>query len=124
MSVARLSRPSKRQWGQYLTPPETARRIVDGLALSIDDCVLAPSFDDGSVVLPLVERFLEFYTGPLSERLARVLARNVCGVEIDPILYQRCLARLAERYGPLPAHRLRRADFFHTFLSEQSRVPA
>jgi hypothetical protein len=123
MSVARLSRPSKRQWGQFLTPPETARRIVDGLELTADDCVLEPSFGDGSFLLPLVERFMTLHAGSQSERLARVLARNVAGVEIDPALYDRCLARLTERFGPLPPHRLRRADFFRTFLTEGSRVP-
>jgi hypothetical protein len=123
MSIARLSRPSKRQWGQFLTPPDTARRIVEGLRLTVDDCVLEPSFGDGSFVLPLVERFLEFYRGPLPIRLRQVLGRNICGVEIDPTLYQQCLANLVERYGPLPEHRLVCGDYFRTFLSQGSRVP-
>jgi hypothetical protein len=113
MSIAKTSRVKKRQLGQFLTPIETARELVSSLSLKDSDRVLEPSMGDGSFVIPLIERFLELYTGTVEERLGAVLRNNVHGVEIDPELYERCLARVRAKWGPLPsAHNFRRCDFF------------
>jgi hypothetical protein len=113
MSQTKTLRDQKRQRGQFLTPPETARRLVADLTVTRDDKVLEPSFGDGSFVLPLIEKFLPLHDGPLPERLDQVLSRNIYGVEVDATLYSACLESIAQRWGYCPTHHnLRCADFF------------
>lgn len=117
MSQTKTLRDRKRQLGQFLTPPETAQRLVEDLTFTRDDKVLEPSFGDGSFLLPLIEKFLPLYDGPLLERLDQVLSRNVYGVELDPALHARCLAAIARRWGHCPArHNLRSGDFFQAMF--------
>lgn len=113
MSQAKALRPSKRQLGQFMTPPDLARQLVDTLRFDRSTRVIEPGFGDGSFVLPLIERFLALYDGPIDLRLERVLTDNVFGYEIDPCAYERCLAAIARRWGKLPQrHNLIRDDFF------------
>ena len=115
MSQTKTLRDRKRQLGQFLTPPETARRLLENFAFARDDTVLEPSFGDGSFLLPLIEKFLPLYDGPLAERLDQVLSRNIYGVEIDPALYACCLDAIARRWGYCPgSHNLLCGDFFRT----------
>jgi len=115
MSQTKTLRAHKRQLGQFLTPPETARRLTEDLAFRREDTVLEPSFGDGSFVLPLIEKFLPLYDGPLPERLNQVLGRNIYSAELDPALHARCLAAIAQRWGYCPPHHnLVCADFFQT----------
>ena len=75
--------------------------------------MLEPSMGDGAFVLPIVEKFLALYEGPIEERLDQILTRNVYGVEIDETLYQRCLVNIRARWGYAPArHNLVQDDFF------------
>ena len=118
MSHTKTLRPRKRQLGQFLTPSDIARRLVDSLTFTRDDTVLEPSFGDGSFLLPLIEKFLPLYDGPIPERLDRILTRNVYGVECDLNLYERCLADIGWRWGYCPAqHNLLCADFFRVPLA-------
>ena len=115
MSQTKTLRDKKRQLGQFLTPAPLAERLVADLTLSCNSIVLEPSFGDGAFLLPLIDKFLLLYDGPVSERLTQVLARNIYGVEIDPMLHAKCLKNIAERYGFCPArHNLLCADFFQT----------
>ena len=115
MSQTKTLRDRKRQLGQFLTPPETARRLVGGFTFTRDDIVLEPSFGDGSFLLPLIEKFLPLYDGSLPERMEQVLNRNIYGVELDPVLHARCLVAIGQRWGYCPAqHNLQCADFFQT----------
>ncbi len=119
MSIAKAKRARKRQLGQFLTPPALAAQLVATLELTIHDRVLEPSMGDGAFVLPLIERFMALYTGPVATRLAQVLQRNIYGVEVDATLYARCLENIRRRWGELPAqHNLGHADFFrHHFAA-------
>ena len=117
MSQTKTLRDRKRQLGQFLTPPQMAHRLVGSLAFTRDDTVLEPSFGDGSFILPLIEKFLPLYEGPLPGRLDLVLSRNVYGVELDPALHARCLDAIGRRWGYCPTrHNLLCADFFQTDL--------
>ncbi|MGH2638163.1 MAG: Eco57I restriction-modification methylase domain-containing protein, partial [Rhabdochlamydiaceae bacterium] len=113
MSQAKIKRASKRQFGQFMTPPDLATRLVASVPLSPDMQVLEPSFGDGSFVLALIERFLPLYNGAVADRLDKILNRNIFGVEIDPHLYQACLNRIKNRWGYVPVkHNLVCQDFF------------
>lgn len=117
MSQTKTLRDRKRQLGQFLTPPEIAYRFIEGFAFTHEDKVLEPSFGDGSFILPLIEKFLPLYDGPLPERLDQILRRNIYGVEVDTALHARCLANIARQWGYCPVHHnLVGADFFQTTL--------
>ena len=115
MSQTKTLRDRKRQLGQFLTPPPLAERLVADLTLSRESIVLEPSFGDGAFLLPLIDKLLSCYDGPVLERLVKILTRNIYGAEIDPALYAACLTNIQERYGFCPAHHnLVCADFFQT----------
>lgn len=117
MSETKHRRSSKKQLGQFMTPPALASSLVDRLSICKTTKVLEPSFGDGSFIIPLIERFMPLYDGLISERLANILTNNVFGVEIDTSLYERCLSRIEDRWGPLPdKHNLVCADFFRCSL--------
>jgi len=119
MSQTKHTRPAKRQFGQFMTPQLLAERLIAQVQVTPSTRVLEPSFGDGSFILPLIEAFLPLYRGSIAERLDAVLTRNIFGVEIDPLLHQRCLEKIRQRWGYLPAsHNLVCADFFrHDFYS-------
>jgi hypothetical protein len=117
VSIAKLSRGKKRQLGQFLTPVKTARLFLRRLELTKSDKVLEPSMGDGSFVLPLIELFMDLYTGSMTDRLSAALRNNVFGVEIDAELFARCLHNIEARWGVLPKeHNFRRCDFFRCFF--------
>ncbi len=112
MSQTKTLRDKKRQLGQFLTPSATAERLSN-FAFTCDDTVLEPSFGDGSFLLPLIDKFLPLYDGPIAMRLSSILTRNIYGAEIDPELYAQCLEKIKVRWGCCPArHNLVCADFF------------
>ena len=113
MSETKTERTAKRQLGQYLTPPPIAAALVKTLELTPETRILEPSMGDGSFLIPLIERFLDFYTGPIEARLTEVLTRNVWGVEIDPAMFAACLDAIRARWNFLPTtHNLVCTDFF------------
>lgn len=120
MSATKLKREKKRQLGQFLTPPAMARNMLRDLNFKKTDTVLEPSMGDGSFVIPIIEKFLPLYTGSTRERLEKILANNVFGVELDEQLYFRCINNIRERWGSLPEkHNFKLGDFFRhsTFAS-------
>ncbi len=115
MSQTKTLRDKKRQLGQFLTPRPLAERLTAGLTLTRDSIILEPSFGDGAFLLPLIDTLLPLYDGPIPDRLAQILTRNLYGAEIDPALYACGLENIARRYGSCPAtHNLVCADFFQT----------
>jgi len=115
VSQTKTLRDKKRQLGQFLTPLPLAKRLVTSLALTRDSVILEPSFGDGAFLLPVIEKLLPLYAGPISSRLNQILTRNIYGAEIDPALYVQCLENIAKRFEACPArHNLSCADFFQT----------
>lgn len=102
MSIAKNKRVSKRQLGQFLTPPGLARDLVKDIRFCAGDKVLEPSMGDGSFVIPVIEKFMALHTGSVAERLGKTLSANVYGVEIDRILYDNCLSAIRQKWGMLP----------------------
>jgi hypothetical protein len=115
MSVAKHSRSRKQQLGQFMTPDYLAERIVSSLAISGNDKVLEPSSGDGAFLLPLIEKFISLQRGSPSSRYKKVMLNNIYATELDEELYGACLARIENKYGPLPkGHHLVCGDFFET----------
>ncbi len=113
MAKAKAARASKRQLGQYMTPGVLAQRVISDLALTPSTRVLEPSFGDGAFIMALVARFMELHDGDMPKRLDTVLRENLFGIEIDPQLRQKTLAKIQSTYGYLPLHHnLELGDFF------------
>ncbi len=125
MSQTKTKRISKRQLGQFMTPPGLAASLVQQLSFTPTDTVLEPSMGNGSFILPLIETFLDFYQGTLEQRLALVLTRNIYAVEYDPALYKECLDAIKQKWGNLPnRHNLVCGDFFrHWFCDNRYVTP-
>ena len=122
MSIAKRQRRPKRQMGQFLTPAALAQKIVAGLDFRRDDKVLEPSLGAGAFILPLIERFMGFYSGDPKNKLRQVLRRNLYGAELDENLLAQCLLAIKNRWGELPAHNFVRGDFLLTnFLDDSGR---
>lgn len=126
MSIAKSARAHKRQLGQFLIPLALAAQLVATLELTVHDRVLEPSMGGGAFILPLITRFMAFYTGSTATRLTQVLQRNIYGVELDATLYARCLDNIRRCWGELPAqHNLVQGDFFRChFLAAHGDVSA
>src|SRR5579872_2010231 len=113
MSQTKHRRVKKRQLGQFMTPSFLARSLVEKMEISAMTRVLEPGFGDGSFILSLIEAFMPLYSGSASERLGAILTNNIFGIEIDPTAYDRCIERIAARWGKPPrSHNLICADFF------------
>src|SRR4051794_9796887 len=90
-----------------MTPPELAARLVSDLPLGSSPRVLEPSFGAGAFLLPLIARMTEDMS------YTRAMRECVFGVELDPALYERTLAAIEARWGPLPpGHHLHCGDYF------------
>lgn len=100
--IRKHERDRKSQLGQFLTPVETARKMVNGLKLTPGSTVLEPGSGDGSFVIPLIDRFLEFHKEDIQGALEYILNHNIWAIELDVDLYQRLLNRIEERYGYCP----------------------
>ena len=104
-----------------MTPPPMACAMVERLELTRDSRILEPSFGDGSFLIPLIARFLDFYDGTIEARLTEVLTRNVWGIEIDPAMFAACLEAVRAKWSFLPTHHnLVCADFFRWESAAQS----
>jgi hypothetical protein len=121
MSRARFDRESKRQLGQFLTPPPIAKKIVEAIDLDKGHKILEPSFGDGSFLFPIIEKLLTKYEGDRDDRLDQIFASNIYGVELDQGLYNTFFDKLKDRYEYIPpVHHLYNGDFF---LWSQNHTP-
>lgn len=106
------TREKKRQLGQFLTPVKIAQDIVGLHDFAKTDRVIEPGFGSGSFLIPIIEKFMQFYEGSAQERLSLILTNNVFGIEIDKDLYHETLETIVKLWGPLPqAHNLVCGDF-------------
>lgn len=102
MATTKTSRTNKQQLGQFLTPLQKAKEIVDSLSFNKYTKVLEPGCGDGSFILPLIDKFLPFYKGSIQDKLTAVLNENVHGIEIDSKIHLQCLNNIKSKYGFLP----------------------
>lgn len=122
MSITKTKRSKKRQLGQFITPPHIADELVGNLVLTREDKVLEPSMGDGSFIIPVIEKFMALYHGDVKSRLAKVLTRNVYGVEIDAVVFEACLKKIKSRWEHIPPrHNLVHGDFFRCHFLSGSR---
>jgi hypothetical protein len=110
---AKRARSARRQLGQFLTPEALARRVAEPELSAGHRRILEPSFGVGGFLLPVIESLVSEGRGSTNLRLGKVLTEQLWGVELDPVLYERCLAVITERWGALPPdHNLVLGDYF------------
>jgi predicted RNA methylase len=107
MSQSKLSRSSKRQLGQFLTPEPLASSIVDYCDPIAP--VLEPGCGEGSFLIPIIAHLLK-----KGYSLPDILGHMVWGVEIDPVAHAWCLQNIRDKFGSLPPHNIVLGDFFKT----------
>lgn len=110
---AQRERSARRQLGQFLTPQDVATAIVPVLDARTSPLVLEPSFGAGAFLVPIIEQLMAGMTGSAGSKLGRIVTTTLWGVELDPAMYERGLAAITSRWGPLPAeHNLVLRDYF------------
>ena len=109
MSIARLAREKKRQLGQFFTPADTARAIIEDLKLLPSHQILEPSFGEGAFILAIVE---QIRPRTHSKQWRRWLNNHLHGCELDGIAYENFRKKWeATRAGEHPKN-LAQIDFF------------
>jgi hypothetical protein len=113
LAETKRKRADKKQKGQFMTPLELARRLVDTLSFTETSKILEPSFGDGSFLQAIVDKLLTLGNGDKGTRLKRIFEMQLYGVELDDGLYQKAIATLEEKYNvKLNKHNLQQGDFF------------
>ena len=109
MSVARLSREKKRQFGQFFTPEQTAREIVEAIPISPAHRILEPSFGEGAFVFAIMEKMLPQLRG---KDIPQWCASHLYGCEMDSAAHENfCRKWEVLNIGAMPAT-MQQADFF------------
>jgi methylase of polypeptide subunit release factors len=107
VSTAKRAREDRRQLGQFFTPQDVARRIVEAIPLDPSASVLEPSFGEGAFVFALLERVARSGADPRAWAAA-----HLSGAETDARAYGAMRQRWrASGLGEAP-RALRHADFF------------
>lgn len=113
MAEVKVQRTKKKQLGQFMTPIDKCRTILQDISFTKEDKVLEPSFGCGNFIITLIEKFIEIYDGTIEEKLDIILSKNIFGVEFDEIQYQLCLNNIQSKWGYLPTkHNLVLSDYF------------
>ena len=90
MSQAKAQRETKRQLGQFLTPPAIAKAIVDTLPIQLNDMVLEPSFGTGAFLFALRDKLARTFS---EETIAYWARTQVEGCELEAKAYATFRAR-------------------------------
>jgi hypothetical protein len=110
---AKRARSTKRQLGQFMTPPAVAHRVLAPALAARPRALLEPSFGEGAFLMGIIGALMSEGSGSRSARLGRILNERLWGVELDASLHERALARIEAAFGPLPAeHNLSCGDYF------------
>lgn len=112
MAQTKLNRDKKKQLGQFMTPIKKCQELLESYNFTSNDKILEPSFGEGNFILSLIDKFLDLYEGPLSEKVQKILINNIYGVELDEDLFNKTLYRIEEKYGFFPTnHNFYISDF-------------
>lgn len=107
------NRTTKKQLGQFMTPPELSRKLVESIDLKKGQNILEPSFGEGSFIFAIIDRLYPSIYSDVEE-----LFSHLYGVEFDETLYETFKEKIIERFGKLPQH----FNFYHAdFL--QAELP-
>ncbi len=115
MSETKYKRDKKKQLGQFMTPETLASELIGNRKYEITDKILEPSFGKGGFLFPIIEKLLDVYPDTMSKRdkLDKIFAENIYGVEMDQELFEYTISEIERRYSySLTNHNLLNKDFF------------
>jgi len=116
MSEAKYEKTKKKQLGQFMTPNELSKTLINQRQYKITDKVLEPSFGEGSFIVQIIHRFLDVYVDEIStqEKINLILTNNVHGVEMDEELYHKCIENIENEFDvTITDSNLINDDFFN-----------
>lgn len=113
--IRKHERNRKSQLGQFLTPYQIAKKMVDCMELCPSNTVLEPGCGEGAFVFHLIDKFLKFHEGEnIKEALSYILNYNIWAIEIDVGFYKKLQQTIKVRYGYCPEKcNLIYGDFLH-----------
>ena len=108
----------KQQLGQFMTPDNLSKDILDNITFNKTDKVLEPSFGDGSFLIKLIHKFIPLYkSGTIQDKLEWILSYNIWGYEIDELMFDDCVDKIIEEWGYIPkSNNLHCQDFLTSEL--------
>lgn len=119
MAKRKSSRAAKQQLGQFMTPMDLVDYVLDksGFVFRSDSKILEPSLGEGAFVFAVIDRLLALDVSAASsvDKVKKVLAENLYGVEFDEALFDSFKAAFFTRYSvnlDEVAHNFVRDDFF------------
>jgi DNA binding domain protein, excisionase family len=117
LAETKLNRSSKKQLGQFMTPPHLVKEVLNTLNFQRTDRILEPSFGTGNFLIEIISRLLHGqYT---RENFNRIMTEQLFGCELDPLLYRAAIDKIEKQFWPLPKkHNLHNSDYFTTSFSE------
>ncbi len=97
--------------GQFMTPRLLAQKVI-GNDIKKEENILEPSFGDGSFIIEIAKKLMPIYDYNLDN-----VFDHIYGIELDPILYNKCLLNIKKEFGKIPEkHHLINEDFLlHNF---------
>jgi hypothetical protein len=91
MAKVKLSRDSKQQLGQFMTPDLLVKSVLSqpDITLTKTSRILEPSLGLGAFIFGLIEQLLPFYPEEMArkQKVLAILKDNLYGVEYDPQLF-------------------------------------
>lgn len=119
MAKTKLTRDSKQQLGQFMTPDLLVKSVLSesNIVFTKESRILEPSFGEGAFVFGFIEKLLPLYPKNLSQeqKVRFILENNIYGAEYDKELFSSFKKSLAATYGvdlDSVKHNLVIGDFF------------
>ena len=119
MADTKRLRNKKKQFGQFMTPPELAKKIVAELELTESSRILEQSFGEGAFLFAVIEKLLTLGTGTRQEKLKRIFTSQLYGIEIDEQLYTQTVTQIRNQYGNVDTDNLKCNDFFREHFDKE-----
>ena len=84
---------------QVFTPNDYVKELLDSVGYNeniYEKSILENSCGDGNILVVIVERYIDDAKahGLADKDICDGLAKHICGVEIDPIQYKKCIQNL------------------------------
>ena len=102
MAKTKLTRNSKQQLGQFMTPAALVSSVLSepNIILTRQSKILEPSLGEGAFIFGFIEKLLPLYPNSISraQKVLMILERNIFGVEYDKELFGKFKKAVLDEY--------------------------
>lgn len=115
MSESKFNRTKKKQLGQFMTPINLSKLLIEKRQYQLTDKILEPSFGEGSFLIAIIEKLLNLYDNmSIQEKMDKIFEHNLYGVEMDEELYNKAIQNIENRFNcKIKTDNLINDDFFN-----------